>query len=159
MPVCAFSAIRRFVSRRICPSRAEALSSKGLSTRKPNASSKPGTAHEARNGQTPPSDPSTQLCSDRTIRASACGIKMVVSQNTGTPIQTPKCYVPSYWDPQKGTLHFGKLPHQLCDVLMSRASDGCAVAQRVQSTCMVQSTVSVVVISLMVWVSLPHMGT
>ena len=32
-------------------------------------------------------------------------------------------------------------------------------SQRVQSTYMVQSMVSVVVISLMVWVSIPHMGT
>ena len=32
-------------------------------------------------------------------------------------------------------------------------------AQRVQSTYIVQSMVSVVVISLMVWVSIPHMGT
>ena len=32
-------------------------------------------------------------------------------------------------------------------------------SQRVQSTYMVQSRVSVVVISLMVWVSIPHMGT
>ena len=31
--------------------------------------------------------------------------------------------------------------------------------QRVQSTYMVQSMVSVVVISLRVWVSIPHMGT
>ena len=31
--------------------------------------------------------------------------------------------------------------------------------QRVQSTYMVQSMVSVVVISLMVWASIPHMGT
>ena len=33
------------------------------------------------------------------------------------------------------------------------------ITQRVQSTYMVQSMVSVVVISLMVWVSIPHMGT
>ena len=33
------------------------------------------------------------------------------------------------------------------------------VSQRVQSTYMVQSMVSVVVISLMVWVSIPHMDT
>ena len=33
------------------------------------------------------------------------------------------------------------------------------VTQRVQSTHMVQSMVSVVVISLMVWVSIPHMST
>ena len=32
-------------------------------------------------------------------------------------------------------------------------------AQRVQGTNIVQSMVSVVVISLMVWVSIPHMGT
>ena len=34
-----------------------------------------------------------------------------------------------------------------------------ALPHRVQSTYMVQSMVSVVVISLMVWVSIPHMGT
>ena len=33
------------------------------------------------------------------------------------------------------------------------------LAQKGQSTYMVQSRVSVVVISLMVWVSIPHMGT
>ena len=33
------------------------------------------------------------------------------------------------------------------------------LTQRVQSTYMVQSMDSVVVISLMVWVSIPHMGT
>ena len=33
---------------------------------------------------------------------------MVVSQNKGTPIQTPKYYNPYYGDPQKGTLNFGK---------------------------------------------------
>ena len=36
---------------------------------------------------------------------------------------------------------------------------GSAVTQRVQSTYMVQSMASVVVISLIVWVSIPHMGT
>ena len=33
-----------------------------------------------------------------------------VSQNRGTPIWTPKHYDPYYWDPQKGTLNFGKPP-------------------------------------------------
>ena len=35
---------------------------------------------------------------------------MVVSFNRGTPIWTPKCYGPYYWDSQKGTLIRGK-PH------------------------------------------------
>ena len=34
-----------------------------------------------------------------------------------------------------------------------------ALNQKIQSTYMVQSMVSVVVTSLMVWVSIPHMGT
>ena len=36
---------------------------------------------------------------------------MVVSQNRGTPIWTPKYYNPYYRDPQKGTPNFGKLPY------------------------------------------------
>ncbi len=36
---------------------------------------------------------------------------MVVSQNQGTPIWTPKYYSPYYWDPQNGTLNFGKPPY------------------------------------------------
>ena len=36
---------------------------------------------------------------------------------------------------------------------------GGPVTQRVQSTYMVQSRVPVVVISLMVWVSIPYLGT
>ena len=35
-------------------------------------------------------------------------IDLVVSQNKGTPIQTPKYYNPYYRDPQKGTPNFGK---------------------------------------------------
>ena len=33
---------------------------------------------------------------------------MVVSQNSGTPTQTPKYYNPYYRDTQKGTPNFGK---------------------------------------------------
>ena len=33
------------------------------------------------------------------------------------------------------------------------------ITQRVQSTNMVQSMVSVVVISLLIWISIPHIGT
>ena len=39
---------------------------------------------------------------------------MVVSQNKGTPIQTPKYYSPYYGDPQKGTPNFGKPPYNAC---------------------------------------------
>ena len=37
---------------------------------------------------------------------------MVVSQNKGTPIWTPKYYGPYYRDPQNGTLNFGKPPYR-----------------------------------------------
>ena len=37
-------------------------------------------------------------------------IDLVVSQNRGTPMQTPKYYNPYYRDPQKGTPNFGKPP-------------------------------------------------
>ena len=36
---------------------------------------------------------------------------MVVSQNKGTPTQTPKYYSPYYGDPPKGTPNFGKPPY------------------------------------------------
>ena len=36
---------------------------------------------------------------------------MVVSQNKGTPIWTPKYYSPYYGDPQNGTPNFGKPPY------------------------------------------------
>ena len=36
---------------------------------------------------------------------------MVVSQNEGTPIQTPIYYSPYYGDPQRGTINLGKLPY------------------------------------------------
>ena len=36
---------------------------------------------------------------------------MVVSQNRGTPIQTPKYFNPCYCDPQKGTPNFWKPPY------------------------------------------------
>ena len=37
---------------------------------------------------------------------------VVVSQNRGTPIWTPKCYSPYYGTPQKGTLNFGNPPYR-----------------------------------------------
>ena len=51
---------------------------------------------------------------------------MVVSQNRGNPIYTPKYYNPYSWDPQNGTPNFGKPPYQLLQdylaILHERAS-------------------------------------
>ena len=35
---------------------------------------------------------------------------MVVSQNEGTPIESPKYYRGYYWDPQKGYPEFWEIP-------------------------------------------------
>ena len=69
----------------------------------------------------------------------------------------------------RGVLHLGICNRGCCRVQLLEVLDGIAPAplgpedwwlpQRVQSTYMVQSMVSVVVLSLMVWVSIPPMGT
>ena len=69
----------------------------------------------------------------------------------------------------RGVLHLGICKRGCCGVQLLEVLDGIAPAplgpedwwlpQRVQSTYMVQSMVSVVVLSLMVWVSIPPMGT
>ena len=59
---------------------------------------------------------------------------------------------------------FTKTTNSLCAIFFTLSgsrlrSKQLWLSQRVQSTYMVQSMVSVVVISLMVWVSIPHMST
>ena len=59
----------------------------------------------------------TRLGRTGSIRGCKAGVEgtlkeyMVVSQNKGTPISTPKYCSPYYGDPQKGTPNFGKPPY------------------------------------------------